>query len=440
MALRLACVRYYPLLIVSRFFRTLINVLSADSAANRIIGGLHFMGISRYAYKGKRNFDISKFDCADTGEFKNRDEAVDEFVSNLLVINKKQQKLYSERKEGVIFVFQAMDAAGKDGVIRTVFSTLSPHGVKEYCFKVPSSEEKSHDFLWRFWSALPPRGFVSIFNRSYYEDVLVGKVHAFYKNDIVPQRMKEADIIADRYRQINDFEKYLYETGTRVVKIFLNVSKDEQARRFISRIDTQRKNWKVSSGDLREREYWDDYMEAFESMVNQTSTPNCPWYVVPADHKWFARLLVSRIVRKTLEEMNPQYPPLDEATKASLQEYRGKLIASLGDRGYQEQEKQPKEFSDPSLIPAEMLQQELLQKQQENDEKIKKSGFKAVRKLLATGYMIRSTDDIMDAIAREDVDDEEITDTPEPEDSDVNPTAVREHIKEIVEKNEEDDE
>jgi hypothetical protein len=224
------------------------------------------------------------------------------------------------------------------------------------------------------------------------------------------------------------------------VKIFLNVSKEEQSRRFISRIDTQRKNWKVSSGDLREREYWDDYMEAFESMVNQTSTPNCPWYVVPADHKWFARLLVSRIVRKTLEEMNPQYPPLDEATKASLQEYRGKLIASLGDRGYQEQEKQPKEFSDPSLIPAEMLQQELLQKQQENDEKIKKSGFKAVRKLLATGYMIRSTDDIMDAIAREDVDDEEITDTPEPEDSDVNPTAVREHIKEIVEKNEEDDE
>ena len=203
------------------------------------------MGISRYAYKGKRRFRIDDFDCGDTDGIKNRGDAVDEFVANLVAINKKQQKLYAERKEGVIFVFQAMDAAGKDGVIRTVFSTLSPHGVKEYCFKVPSSEEKSHDFLWRFWSALPPRGFISIFNRSYYEDVLVGKVHAFYKNDIVPDRMKEADIIEERYRQIVDFERYLYETGTRVVKIFLNVSKNEQARRFISRIDVQRKNWKV---------------------------------------------------------------------------------------------------------------------------------------------------------------------------------------------------
>ena len=394
------------------------------------------MGINRYAYKGKRRFDISKFDCADTDGIKNRGAAVDEFVENLLAINKKQQKLYSERKEGVIFVFQAMDAAGKDGVIRTVFSTLSPHGVKEFCFKVPSSEEKSHDFLWRFWSALPPRGFISIFNRSYYEDVLVGKVHAFYKNDIVPERMQKADIIEERYRQIVDFERYLYETGTRIVKIFLNVSKEEQARRFISRIDTPRKNWKVSSGDLKEREYWDEYMEAFETMVNKTSTPRSPWYVVPADHKWFARLLVSRIVKKTLEEINPQFPVLDEETKASLSDYRNKLIESLGDKGYQEAEKQPTEFADPSYIPAEILQRELLEKQKADDDEIKEKGFNAVRKLLASNCIIRSTQEIVDAIAGTDDEEEDELDIPEVKEEIPDPSVeeIKEGLKEMDEK------
>jgi len=398
------------------------------------------MGISKYAYKGKRRFNISKFDCGDTDGIKKRGDAVDEFVANLLEINKKQQKLYSDRREGVIFVFQAMDAAGKDGVIRTVFSTLSPHGVKEYCFKVPSSEEKSHDFLWRFWSALPPRGFISIFNRSYYEDVLVGKVHAFYKNDIVPERMQKADIIEERYRQIVDFERYLYETGTRIVKIFLNVSKNEQARRFISRIDTPRKNWKVSSGDLKEREYWDDYMEAFETMVNKTSTEISPWYVVPADHKWFARLLVSRIVKKTLEEINPQYPTLDDDTAAALHEYRQKLIDSLGKEGYKEQEKQPTEFADPSLIPAEMLQQELLQKQKEEDQRIKEKGFKAVRKLLAQKYIISSTQEILDAIATSDEEEEQPAPSEGEDDlPDRDVQEIRDHIKEMDERDSDDD-
>ena len=399
------------------------------------------MGIAKYAYKGKRRFDIEKFDCGDTGNFKNRGDAVNEFVENLLAINKKQQKLYSERKEGVIFVFQAMDAAGKDGVIRTVFSTLSPHGVKEYCFKVPSAEEKSHDFLWRFWSALPARGFISIFNRSYYEDVLIGKVHAFYKNDIVPKRMQEADIIEERYRQIVDFERYLYETGTRVVKIFLNVSKDEQARRFISRIDTPRKNWKVSSGDLKEREYWDDYMEAFETMINKTSTPNSPWYVVPADHKWFARLLVSRIVKKTLDEINPQYPTLDEKTRDSLSEYRQKLIDSLGEEGYHEQEKQPKEFSDPSLIPAELLQHEQLMKQEESAERVKARGFKAVQELLAENYIISSLQDIVDVISAEDEDD--VSEVPQEQDEEEETQSteeIRQGIEELDERKDELDE
>jgi len=394
------------------------------------------MDMNYYCYNGKKAFSIKKFDCDSTGEFTNREEAVDEFVENLLVINKTQQKLYSERKEGVIFVFQAMDAAGKDGVIRTVFSTLSPHGVKEFCFKVPSSEEKSHDFLWRFWSALPSKGFISIFNRSYYEDVLVGKVHEFYKNDIIPDRMKNVDIIAQRYEQINDFEKYLYATGTRVVKIFLNVSKDEQARRFISRIDTQKKNWKVSPGDLKEREYWDDYMVAFEDMVNKTSTRNSPWYVVPANHKWFARLLVSRIVRKTLEDINPHYPPIEEETLKSLKDYRETLVASLGDKQLKTQEKQPKEFTNPGLISADILQQELINKQKIANDKIKNTGFKAVQKLLAQNYMIHSMSDIMNAIAAEEEALEEDTTPEENEELVLTPKEVREHVKELVKEDE----
>lgn len=397
------------------------------------------MNTNYYCYNGKKAFNIKKFDCDSTGEFNDREEAVEHFVENLLVINKTQQKLYSERKEGVIFIFQAMDAAGKDGVIRTVFSTLSPHGVKEFCFKVPSAEEKSHDFLWRFWSSLPPKGFISIFNRSYYEDVLIGKVHEFYKNDIVPDRMTKVDIIKERYRQINDYERYLYETGTRIVKIFLNVSKDEQARRFISRIDTQRKNWKVSPGDLKEREYWDKYMVAFEDMVNATSTKDSPWYVVPANHKWYARYLVSQIVRDTLEDIDPHYPPIEEETLNSLQEYRKTLIKGLGDKEIKRQEKQLKEFSNPGLISADILQQDMINKQKIANNKIKNSGFKAVQKLLAENYMVKSMSDIMNAIAAEEdkLKDSESNENKEPE-LELNPKQVREHIKELTSEDEED--
>ena len=224
------------------------------------------------------------------------------------------------------------------------------------------------------------------------------------------------------------------------MKIFLNVSKEEQARRFISRIDTPRKNWKVSSNDLKEREYWDEYMEAFETMINKTSTTHSPWYVVPADHKWYARLLVSRIVKKTLEEIDPQYPPLDEDTKASLAEYRDKLISSLGPDGYREQEKQPKEFADPSLVPAELIQQETLRKQQESDEKLKKAGFKKVRELLAENYMINSMQDIMDAIAAQEDGPEEAPPPTEEDDDELDQSAeeVRKGIQEIDARMEED--
>lgn len=285
--------------------------------------------MKNYRYDGSRKFSIKSFDCADKGEFSERHEAIEEFVKNLEKINELQQKLFAEGKEGIIFVFQAMDAAGKDGAVRAVLSCLSPQGVSEHSFKVPSAEENRHDYLWRFWDALPEKGSISIFNRSYYEDVLVQKIHKIYENNKYADRIDRDTIIEKRYEQIRNFEKYLWENSIRVVKIFLNVSKEEQAKRFISRIDTPKKNWKFSSGDIDEREYWDDYMAAYETCINKTARPNTPWYVVPADHKWYARLVISRIVLSELESMNPAWPVLDDEEKEKLAEYRELLSAQI---------------------------------------------------------------------------------------------------------------
>ncbi len=285
--------------------------------------------MKNYRFDGTRKFSIKSFDCADKGEFSARHEAIGEFTENLEKINEYQQKLFAEQKEGIIFIFQAMDAAGKDGAVRAVLSCLSPQGVSEHSFKVPSAEENRHDYLWRFWDALPEKGAISIFNRSYYEDVLVQKIHKIYEKNKYADRIEMDSVIDKRYEQIRNFEKYLWENSIRVVKIFLNVSKDEQARRFISRIDTPKKNWKFSSGDIDERGYWDEYMAAYETCINRTARKNAPWYVVPADHKWYARLVISRIVLDELKNMDPQWPVLDEEEQEKLRSYRELLAAQV---------------------------------------------------------------------------------------------------------------
>lgn len=287
--------------------------------------------MKNYRFDGTRKFSIKSFDCGDTGEFKGRHEAIGEFIDNLEKINEYQQRLFAEQKEGIIFVFQAMDAAGKDGAIRAVLSCLSPQGVSEHSFKVPSAEESNHDYLWRFWKAVPGKGSISIFNRSYYEDVLVQKVHRLYEKNKFADRIEMDSIIDKRYEQIRNFEKYLWENSIRVVKIFLNVDKKEQGRRFIARIDTPKKNWKFSSGDIDERAYWDDYMEAYETCINRTARKDAPWYVVPADHKWYARLVISRIVLDELKNMNPQWPVLGEEQMAKLKAYRAVLETETGE-------------------------------------------------------------------------------------------------------------
>ena len=283
--------------------------------------------MNSYKFDGSKEFNVRTFDCADKGEFSERHETIEEFTENLEKINEYQQKLFAEQKEGIIFIFQAMDAAGKDGAVRAVLSCLSPQGVSEHSFKVPSAEESRHDYLWRFWDAIPEKGSISIFNRSYYEDVLVQKIHKIYEKNKYADRIDMDTIIEKRYEQICNFEKYLWENSIRVVKIFLNVSKDEQARRFISRIDTPKKNWKFSSGDIDERAYWDEYMKAYETCINRTAKKDTPWYVVPADHKWYARLVISRIVLSELENMNPQWPVLDADETEKLRAYREILAA-----------------------------------------------------------------------------------------------------------------
>ena len=239
-----------------------------------------------------------------------------------------QSRLYAQGTEGVVMMIQAMDAAGKDGTIRHVMSGLDPQGVNVYSFKQPSHEELAHDYLWRATCHLPRRGYIGLFNRSYYEDVLVVRVRDIWRTYAMPERCLSMDkdaFFAQRYRQIVNFEDYLYENGYRLLKVFLNLGKEEQRQRLLARIDEPAKNWKFSAGDLEERELWPQYMEAFEAVINATATEHNPWYVIPADQKFFARYLVSEAVVQTLEACDPKYPQLSPEALANLQACRVRL-------------------------------------------------------------------------------------------------------------------
>lgn len=274
--------------------------------------------LERYCYDGSRKFVIEDASTSETSLCRDKAEAQAQMQKNDVRMDDLQAKLYAAKKEGVIFLFQAMDAAGKDGTIRSVLSCLSPHGVHEAAFKSPSSEELAHDFLWRIEKEVPAKGEIAIFNRSQYEDVLIGKVRKLYLQQAHADRINEDKVIENRYKDIRHFEHYLYRNSVRTVKIFLHVSKDEQALRFLSRIEEPEKNWKFSASDWNERSYWDAYQQAFEDAINATATKEAPWYVVPADHKWYMRYLVSEILCSTLADMDPQYP---EVTKERLAEF-----------------------------------------------------------------------------------------------------------------------
>lgn len=250
---------------------------------------------------------------------------------NLKHIRKAQKKMYARRHYGVLVVFQAMDAAGKDSMIAHIFYGVNPVGFKVANFKQPTSQELRHDYLWRINKELPLRGDIGVFNRSYYEDVLVSRVHPeLILNSNLPEISSLADVndhfFKKRYQDIREYEKYLTRNGYVVLKFFLHISKEEQKRRFLARIDTPEKNWKFSSADIRERQYWDQYQTAYEKAIKATATKENPWYVIPSDDKWYSRLIVSDILTKRLEKLPLAYPTLSPAEQAKLGAARQELL------------------------------------------------------------------------------------------------------------------
>lgn len=269
-------------------------------------------------YDGERKLKIKEL-ATDAGAEKNRkSELVRLTQENIGRAAELQEKLYAAGREGLVIAIQARDAAGKDSLIKKVFSGLNPAALEVHSFKSPNATELSHDYLWRIHAALPPRGKIGVFNRSQYEDVLIVRVHHMEQGYRLAERCLGDHFFERRYAQLRNWEDYLWENGIRMVKIFLNVSKEEQRRRFLERIERDDKHWKLSTGDMKERAAWEAYDAAFEDAINATGTPRAPWYVVPADTKWYTRYLVSQILLDTLTEMDPQYPSLDPAEAAKI--------------------------------------------------------------------------------------------------------------------------
>ena len=233
-----------------------------------------------------------------------------------------QGKLYADDKYSMLIIFQAMDAAGKDGTIKHVMSGLNPQGTQVSSFKQPSAEELDHSFLWRINKALPERGRIGIFNRSHYEDVLVVRVHDYIQYQKIPKELISKNIWQRRFNEINNFEKYLYDNGTVILKFFLHVSKQEQKKRFLARIDDASKNWKFSESDVKEREFWDDYQKCYQEAISATSKKHAPWFIIPADQKWFMRLAVSDIITETMKGLDIDYPKLSKEHLDNLAKYK----------------------------------------------------------------------------------------------------------------------
>ena len=239
-----------------------------------------------------------------------------------------QARLAAQDTYGLLVVFQAMDAAGKDGTIKHVMSGVNPQGVEVSSFKVPSTEELDHDYLWRYAKRMPGRGTIGIFNRSYYEETLVVRVHKeILLGQHLPKSAKRGDVWARRFREINDWERYLTDNGIRIVKLFLNVSRDEQKARFLRRIEEQERNWKFSAADIRERQRWDDYQKAFADVLSNTSTEHAPWYVIPADRKWLMRLAAAAVILDQLVRIDPRFPVIGDAARADMLKAKEELLA-----------------------------------------------------------------------------------------------------------------
>ncbi|HUO24350.1 MAG TPA: polyphosphate kinase 2 family protein [Candidatus Aquilonibacter sp.] len=273
-----------------------------------------------------KHFRMKDFDPAHTGHWHSKEHAQQALEQGIARMAELQDKLYAQDRWAVLLIFQALDAAGKDGAIKHVMSGVNPQGCQVFSFKAPSAEELEHDFLWRTTRKFPERGRIGIFNRSYYEEVLVVRVHPeVLQNQKVPASLVGKDIWEQRFEDIRSFERHMARNGTVIRKFFLHLSKKEQKRRFLARLDEPAKNWKFSAADIHEREYWDDYQKAYEEMIQNTASEHAPWYVVPADNKWFSHLAISAAIVETLEALDLSYPKVDAAKRKELAEARKTL-------------------------------------------------------------------------------------------------------------------
>ena len=278
-----------------------------------------------------KGFHLRNIDPGDTLDLGSEDKprAKEALAMGVEVLAELQDMLYAQDRWAVLLIFQAMDAAGKDGTIKHVMSGVNPQGCQVFSFKSPSSEELDHDFLWRCMKYVPERGRIGIFNRSYYEETLVVRVHPeLLDKETLPLKLVTKDIWKERFQDIRGFERYLTRNGIVIRKFFLHVSKGEQKRRFLERLENPEKNWKFSANDIKERAFWSDYMAAYEDMIRHTSTQEAPWYVVPADHKWFTRIVVSAAVIETLDALNLEYPKVSKEKLTELAAAKRALISS----------------------------------------------------------------------------------------------------------------
>jgi PPK2 family polyphosphate:nucleotide phosphotransferase len=282
----------------------------------------------RYVVTKGEKFRLKEFDPADTGGMKSKKHAEKLQEQSSALASQMQEKLYAQDRWALLLIFQGMDAAGKDGAVKHVMSGVNPQGCDVYSFKAPTNEELDHDYLWRTHRVMPERGKIGIFNRSYYEEVLVVRVHpGLLKAEKLPDRLVTKHVWDQRYEDINSFERYLTRNGVVIRKFFLHISKKEQKNRFLERLEDSKKNWKFSMADIKERSFWKDYKEAYEEMIQKTATKHAPWYVIPADNKWFARLIVASAIVEALDGLDLTFPDVDKAKKKELEQIRDSLLA-----------------------------------------------------------------------------------------------------------------
>jgi len=280
-----------------------------------------------YRITNGEKFRLKDYDPADTGGMKDKKKALKMLEKSVQLLSHLQEKLYAQDEWAALLIFQAMDAAGKDGAIKHVMSGINPEGCDVTSFKAPSHRELNHDYLWRTHNVVPERGKIGIFNRSYYEEVLVLRVHeALLDAEHLPKEIVGKHIWENRYEDINNFETYLARNGVIILKFFLHLSRDEQKKRFLERLEMPEKNWKFSMDDVKERAYWKDYQKAYEAMIQNTATERAPWYVIPADNKWFTRLAVAAAIIDTLDSLDLQFPEVDKEKKKELAKVREALI------------------------------------------------------------------------------------------------------------------